>query len=559
MILVPLMFVVVLLGLRLFFGSILLTLATVTVVGLTNVAVLGLSAWSGIVLSPVSVSAPTIILTIAIADCVHIIVSYLAFRREGMDGSEAVVASLEINFKAVFITSLTTLVGFLGMNVSDSPPFRDLGNIVALGVAVAFALSVYFLPAVLAFLPIRGKISATSSSRAIANFADLVVKRPRTILVTAGIVLAGLMSLAFQNEVNDNFVEYFDDSTAFRQGADYAMQNLTGLNLIEYSLPSGEAQGIGRPEYLATLEAFTDWYRDQPKVLYVGSIVEVMKRLNQNVHFDDSAAYVLAQDRELAAQVLLFYEMLLPFGMDLNDQISLDKSTSRVTVLLDSITTNELLALEDTAQAWLRENAPPVMHIKGASPTIMFAHVGVENIRGMFKGAGVTLVLITLVLLGALRSIRLGALSVIVNVAPAAAAFGVWALLVGRIGVASSVVLSMALGLIVDDTVHFLTKYQWARQQGRDAEEAVRFVLTTVGPALCVTSLALIGGFLVLSLSAFVPNGDMGLLTAITIGLALVVDLLFLPALLLTIDGQAARREPTESSVKPLRPADNVA
>ena len=88
-----------------------------------------------------------------------------------MDGSEAVVASLEINFKAVFITSLTTLVGFLGMNVSDSPPFRDLGNIVALGVAVAFALSVYFLPAVLAFLPIRGKISATSSSRDVATSA----------------------------------------------------------------------------------------------------------------------------------------------------------------------------------------------------------------------------------------------------------------------------------------------------------------------------------------------------------------------------------------------------
>ncbi len=543
MTLIPLMFLAVALGLRLFFGAIAPTLATLSVVGLTNIVALGIAGWMGMALSPVSVSAPTIILTIAVADCVHIIVGCMIARREHEDAVSTVVASLTANIKPILITSLTTAVGFLGMNASDAPPFRDLGNIVAIGVTAALVLSLVFLPALMSLLsPVR-PAAATRTAGLMQIIANAVINKPKTVLLALMIPVAALTILSVQNEVNDNFVEYFDESLEFRRSADYASEHLTGLNLIEYAIDSGKPEGISEPAYLATLEAFSEWYRAQPKVIYVGNFTTVMKRLNTNIHNDDPAHFRIPQDPQLAAQILLLYELSLPFGLDLNNQLSMDKSTSRFTVLLDSITTNELLALEQRAQAWLRTNAPAPMHTVGASPTVMFAHVGVENIKSMFKGAGIALVCITIILLLVLRSLRLGAISVLANVLPAATAFGLWALLVGRIGVASAAVLSVTLGIVVDDTVHFLSKYHTARHRGLNVVDAVRDVLSTVGPALVVTSMVLIAGFAVLSLSAFVPNGELGLLTAITIALALVLDILLLPALLILGDRWHQRRK----------------
>jgi predicted RND superfamily exporter protein len=115
--------------------------------------------------------------------------------------------------------------------------------------------------------------------------------------------------------------------------------------------------------------------------------------------------------------------------------------------------------------------------------------------------------------------------------------FGLWGLLVGEVGLALSVVTGMTLGIVVDDTVHFLSKYLRARRErGMDSTEAVRYAFSTVGMALWVTSLVLIAGFMVLTQSAFKLNADMGLLTAITIGFALAADFLFLPPLLMKVD-----------------------
>jgi predicted RND superfamily exporter protein len=184
----------------------------------------------------------------------------------------------------------------------------------------------------------------------------------------------------------------------------------------------------------------------------------------------------------------------------------------------------------------MAQNIPKLQTV-GASPTIMFAHIGMKNIKSMLSGTTIALVLISLILFVALKSWRYGLLSLIPNLIPAGMAFGVWAIIDGEIGLALSVVTAMTLGIVVDDTIHFLSKYLRARREkGLNAEDAVRYAFSTVGVALWVTSIALVAGFLVLSTSSFKLNSGMGLLTAIVIAIALIVDFLLLPPLLIWLD-----------------------
>ncbi len=538
--LVPLAFAAIVVGMLVFLRTVSGTVTTVLVILFSILMAMGSAGWLGIKLTPPSASAPTMILTLAVADSIHFLTSMLFLMRQGHSKADAIVESMRLNFHPIFLTSLTTVVGFLSMNFSDAPPFRDLGNITAMGVAYAFVLSVTFLPACIAILPVRVRPAKSRSSHAMEALAEFVIRRRMPLFWGLTALIVVLIALVPRNEINDVFVEYFDESVAFRRDTDKIAENLTGLYFIDYSLDSGRSGGLAEPEFLRKVQAFADWYRQQPEVKHVSVITDTFKRLNRNMHGDDDRWYRLPAQRDLAAQYLLLYEMSLPYGLDLNNQINVDKSATRMSVTLETLSTRQTLALEQRAEDWLRRNAPDLF-THGASPTIMFSHIGMRNIRSMLTGTAVALVLISFILIFALRSLKLGLLSLVPNLVPAGVAFGVWALLVGRVGLALSVVAAMTLGIVVDDTIHFLSKYLRARREkGLDAAEAVRYAFSSVGVALWITTVVLVAGFLVLSLSAFELNSAMGLLTAITIAIALCIDFLYLPTLLLMVDREPA-------------------
>ncbi len=513
------------------------------------IGAMGLAGWFDIALTPPSFSAIMIIPTMAIAHSVHVLMSYVLLMRRGESKHEAMVDSIRINMQPVFLTSVTTAIGFLSMNFSDAPPFHDLGNIVAMGVMIAFALSVTFLPALMMILPDSHRVRETASSRAMTNFAEFVIANRKRLLLGMGIGCLLVISFVPKNELNDDFVKYFSEKIEFRRDADFASENLSGLYMVDYSLKSGLDGGVSDPDFQTNVEKFADWYLAQPEVVHVNVLSDTFKRLNRSMHGDDHAWYKLPEQRELAAQYLLLYEMSLPYGLDLNNQINIDKSATRMTVMLHNMTTKSVLALEVRAQQWLKDNVQISMQNEGASPTIMFSHISGRNIRSMLFGTTVALLLISIILIFALGSFKIGLISLIPNLIPAALAFGVWGIAVGQVGLALSVVTGMTLGIVVDDTVHFLSKYLRARREkGLDAEDAVRYAFNTVGLALVVTSIVLIAGFFVLTFSAFQLNSNMALMTAATIIFAIIADFLLLPPLLMALDAKQQRVDATESS-----------
>lgn len=535
--LVPLSFVLMLVILGALLRNLLGTLATLLVIAFSIVTSLGLGGYLGFPITPPSASAPTIILTVALASSVHVLVTFLNELRSGASRDDAIVESLRINLQPVFLASLTTALGFLSMNFSEVPPFRHLGNLVALGVAAAFVYTVILLPALLSVMPCRVGAAAPGDHFRMGFFADFVVAQRGRLFWGMGGVIIVLSAFVPRNELNDIFVHYFDESVTFRQDTDFMADNLTGPMQIDYSLVAHEPGGISDPQYLNEVSAFADWLRVQPETRHVNVLTDVIKRLNKNINGDDPASYRLPQTRELAAQYLLLYEMSLPYGLDLNNQIDVDKSATRLVVSNRVMSTNEVLALDERAHAWLQANAPHIRPTRGTGGPMMFAHIGKRNIMAMLFGTTLALVSISLVLVVALRSLTIGLASMVPNLAPAAMGFGLWGIFNGQIGLALSVVVTMTLGIVVDDTVHFLSKYLRARREGGlSPEDAVRYAFETVGNALAITTIVLVVGFLVLATSSFELNSGMGLLTAIVIALALAADFLFLPPLLMNLE-----------------------
>jgi len=538
--LVPLMFLVVIITIGLLLRTITGTIATVIIIIVSIVTTMGIAGWLGFYLTGPSSSAPTMILTLAVADCIHILTTMFYEMRQGADKKTAIAKSIKINFQPIFLTSITTAVGFLSMNFSDSPPFRDLGNLVAMGVMLAFVFSITLFPALLSILPIRVKKQQDNKKDIMAKLADFVISKRKILLLLTSVFILISASFIPNNELNDDFVKYFDKSVPYRTATDFMQDNLSGMMSVEISVKTGVPSGINAPQYLQTVSDFSDWLRQRPETDHVSTITDTLKRLNKNMHSDDPAWYKLPDSQELSAQYLLLYEMSLPYGLDLNNQLDVDKSSSRIVATFKNITSNQLINAETAMRAWFTEHAPQY-EVDFASPTLMFAHIGQRNITSMLIGTTLALVLISILLGIALKSVRFGLVSLLPNLVPAGIAFGIWGLYSGQVGLGLSVVIGMTLGIVVDDTVHFLSKYLYARREkGADTKAAVHYAFDNVGRALWITTFVLVAGFSVLAQSSFSMNAEMGLLTAMTIFIALVVDFIFLPPLLMLIDKDKA-------------------
>ncbi|EGR2703267.1 RND family transporter [Vibrio parahaemolyticus] len=541
--LVPTMLVVILVFLTIMLRSILSVIATLIVIIGSVMATMGISGWAGMFLSTATVNVPTLIMTLAVADCVHVIATMRQSMKNGFTKAQSIERSIALNFVPILITSVTTAIGFLMMNMSDSPVLRDFGNLSALGVMVACLLSVTLLPALLKLLPIHVKMETSQDQKHVMDrLGDFVVSQRRALLPLSVAVIVVCASLIPLNKVNDESVEYFGQRNEFRQAADFMEERISGMTNISIAIKTNESQGIAAPDFLNTIGEFSSWLRDQPETDHVATLADVYKRLNKNMHGDDEAYYSLPQARELAAQYLLLYEMSLPYGLDLNNQINVDKSSIKMVLTVANLGSVELVDLENRIYQWFAEHAPQYQ-VVASSPSLMFAHIGETNMASMLSTLPITLVLISALLIFALRSVRLGLISLMPNIAPAVIGFGLWALISGEINLGLSVVVTLTLGIVVDDAVHFLSKYQRARREGQTAEQAVRYAFHTVGRALWITTVVLVAGFSVLAMSSFRLNADMGQLSAIVIFIALVVDFLFLPTLLMLFDKKAYLQE----------------
>lgn len=501
-------------------------------------------------LSPISAGASPIIMTLAVADTIHILISYQFQCAQGKTKQDAMLESLRLNFSPVWLTSITTAIGFLFMNFAEAPPFHDLGNAVFFGVMMAFLLSTFMLPPLMMLMPKPKTQSAKNKKQHIHRLALFTIHNRRTLLAGMSVIILLLSACIPLNRINDIFLEYFDDSFAVRRALDFYYDNMGGLQRLQFSVPAATSGGVTDPDYLTHLDELVEWAEQHPQVSHVRSFTQVVKRLNRDMHGGDQDYYEIPNNAALISQYLLLYELGLPFGLGLDTQVDIQKSETKLEIIFNRLPSDELVAVRDEVNQWIKQNWPDYMQVRATGLDSLFSDISFENVKSMIIGTALALVTVSLLLVFSLGSLKYGLLSLIPNLLPAAMTFGVWAIIHGELGIVVSVIACMTLGIIVDDTVHFLSKYVRAKRElGLDHNEAAIYAFETVGVALIATSVILIANFIVMAFSHYYPNASTGILTSITIGFALLIDFFFFVPLLLTVDGRKPLKASQQNSI----------
>lgn len=541
--LVPLMYSAIFLLLIFLLRSVSAVVGIIFVTAFSCLCAMGLAAHLNFVLNLMSITCVNIIVTVSIAHCVHICMYFLQAYRNGDDKRTALIESYRINLQPIFLTSVTTALGFLSMNFSDMPPAHDLGNITACGVMVALFLSLTLLPSIILWLPIRRSKNTSKKAKKddqiMGHFAQWVIKHRHKVGISSIIISGIFLACVPINVVNDQFAENVKPPHQFRLDNDHIDKHFGGLYTIEFDLNAKPGSTIADPEYLAALDKFVLWLREQENIRNVYSYSDIIKRLNRNMHGDDPEFYRIPSNQKEAAQYLLLYELSQPFGSDISNIIQPNKESSRVIVNIPSFDSKDVIALREKIRIWSENNMPSYMHYPGESLAVMWMYLGAEGFYSSVKGALIALFIISIILTFVFKSVRYGAISLIPNLLPAGIGYGVWAMISGNLDMSQMMVLSITIGIVVDDTVHFLSKYMRARKESNaSSEDAVRYAFKHVGAPLWITTLVLVAGFLLLATSSFQPNTNLGVLTAIILVSALALDFFLLPALLMWLDSK---------------------
>lgn len=548
---IPLMNLFLFMVLWFFLRSVKSVLLVFTVISSSIVATFGICGWTGTAISTISVMAPTIIMTLAVADSVHVLITFQRYLLLGLTKVEAIKNSLEHNIKPMFLTCLTTFVGFITMNFSDSPNYREFGNIVAVGIIFAFGFTCTLLPSLILVIPTpswgqhrlaRDKVF-TQKILNLRWLGQWVIAHQKLCLWTwvLGFIFLGLMIP--KNRVDEDFMKLIDKKNVLRQDVDFVSENVLGFHTMQFNIKGDGPDRVKDPVYLKFLDNFSDWLSTQKKeVQAVVSFADVVKDLNQVMHGGDENYYFIPDNQNLVAQYLLLYELALPQGLDLTNMINVDKSASRMIVTLHNLSNNELLNFSDRVQNWVSENSPSVVKSsKDVGASLAFSRVTIENIWSMIEGELVTIGVICILMGILFRPFIVGFISIIPNFMPAFCGLGVWGLTYQEVGMAVSSVFGLTLGIAIDDTIHFLNHYMEARDSGMNSKESLLKSFEESAPAVLATSLILMAGFGITGLSQLTMNVHFAILTVWIFFFAMLGDYFLLGPLLLMFDRKKYR------------------
>lgn len=552
--LIPFMFFFIILLLFLQFRSFSTIILALGLVGTTIGVTFGAMGHLGIIFNSLLAAIPGVLLAICIADAVHIFTSYFYFRDLKYHSLDALKLSLIKNFQPTLLTSISTGISFLSITHTDIAPIRDLGVLSGFGTLMAWLFTYLIIGPIMAILsprldkiPVKTfefykffkkEMSATRKRASSRLMANLINKFRWPIMLTFVVITGVSVYIAIQNEVNSDPMKYFHHSVPIRKAYDFTGTKLDGLRGIEFVVDSGKPEGIKEPEFLRKLDRFMNWMVADEDITRVRSVREIIKKMNQTLHQNKEDEYRIPDSSAAVGQLLFLYTVGLPQGMDLNNQFTLDNRYLRIKVSWKIETSKE----SELKRDFLLKKAKDfgLSMITGGNAPI-YLSMNQKVVETFFSSMAMALCLVSLLLFVVYRDIFISLMAMLPNVIPLIFGGALMELLDKPIDIGTSIVSTVCLGIAVDDTIHFVSSYKQYRQQGLGAIEAITETFLVTGKALIITTVLLVTGFGSFVFADFVPNRNFGMLCAMILALALLTDLLFLPALLLTIDRKSKK------------------
>ncbi len=489
-------------------------------------------------MSPITSILPPLMMALAVSDSIHVFVEFL--KQDRRQESLQSVMRKTIGTLAVpcFLTSFTTAIGFISLAVSSVPPIRNFGIAAAGGMMAEFALSMTILPLGIYFL--RNKLalkqaSTEKSSRFHSQLTRFAETLPgyRTQLLRGSVVLLIIsLVLATQIKVETNLLEYFKSSSPIRQASQFIDDQLGGVETFEISLTANREDQFLEPETLRTVEKIEQYLQQQPIVSSVTSINDFFREMNKAFHSEDPKWLKIPDSRALTAQYLLLYD-----GDDLDYLLDERRQWTRISARITEHNSSKVAFYIEDLQNFLDDlTADTPLKAQVTGKTLIANKLIDFIVSSQVQSLSLAFILIFLLMLRIFRSWKLGILSSIPNMLPILVNFAIMGLFGVPLNSATAIIAAVAIGIAVDDTIHFICQYQQQRKKGLSAELAVQNAIIVKGTPIIMTSLIMTGGFGILLLGSFIPTIQFGLLSALIMLSAVVSDLIVLPALLMKFD-----------------------
>jgi len=533
----PLMLLLIFLIVFLMIRSYAAVLATFIVILMSLIATFGSIGLLGNPLNQMVSTIPILIITLALADCIHLFSIYFQNRIKGISSKESMEKSLEMNIQPLFLTTISTCIGFLCLNFIEVAPLRDFGNAVAIGIGFAFIFTIFFIAPIVSFFEVKTASKVTKQTRFSTSVGSFILKNGNKLIFSITSISFLILLCIPMNELDENPTQmYAEGFTSFSSDTLWLDEKLSVTFPVNFLATNEEGQ-VSDPDFLKILDKFSVWLEEREQVNHVTSLANNMKNLNKSMHGDDPEWKRIPENADLSAQYLFFYEMSLPMGLDLNSSISQDRKSTKISATLKDMSSNEFKEFNNEVLRYLRQNNLENMISEASSFRVIFTYMTEAIVNSLLYGLFIGILLITLIIGLFFRSYLLPALSIFPNILPIGMGFGLWGLFVGEVGFMVAVGMGSTLGVIVDFTVHFLSKYELARKElKKSVEESVIYSFETVGFALIIMTVVLALGFSVLNLVTFIPIQDFAKFSVICFVGGLIINFLFLPNLLMKFD-----------------------
>lgn len=520
------------------FRSVLLGGSILVVSLLTIAMTVGTLAWLGVSFNTISIMAPLVVVTIAVANSVHLISIFRQRRLAGQASEAAMRQSLEFNLRPISLATLTTMVGFASLNLASSPAISSFGTVVAVGVAYAWALTLAVLPGVVLLLP-----AAVGTRKSTQSMLPRLTAACRTVAVAHGPLILGAVALltvfalplSLRNTTDFQRDTFINEDSLLHDYVEAVSARMARGPQLVYGIDAGVPDGVLQPEFLHRVDDFAQWLRAQDGVLQVASLVELVKGVNVVTNDNQPEFAVIPDDLAVIEDHLFNYQMVQMSTFTLDNFINADNTLLRLFVGVGELSNQQTLDLNARIGEEFARRLPEASLLHGSS-TLIFARMNEAVTIELLRSYLLSLLLITGALVVGMRSLRYGLLSMLPNLLPAVFVFGAWGLLVGSLDPFVMMLFSISIGLVVDDTVHILSSYQRCRADGQSPRQAVDITLERAGPALIITTSVLALGTCVLMAASTLYFQQAATLLVPIVVVALVLDLLFFPALLMRLD-----------------------
>jgi len=513
------------------------------VVILSLLSTLSVMAMAGIAFKLPTQILPSFLMAVGVGASVHVLAIFFSHLQQCNDKEESIVYAMRHSGLAIVMTSLTTAAGLASFAGAEVAPISDLGILASSGVLLSLFFTILLLPALLSVIPLKAKSSDSAGKRhermdrvmvGIANFAT---GHHRLVLVLSSVIIAvgilGAMQVRFSHEP----YKWMPESMSVRQAGDFLDQKMGGASMVEVIVDTGTENGLYEPHIIQGLDRLKyeiEQISDGPLVIgKTLSVVDIIKETNRALNENQEEFYTVPENRDLIAQEFLLFEN--SGSDDLEDFVDSQFSKARFTIKMpwtDSIYLDRLAVdLEKRFHQQLGND----VEITVTGINALLGRTMTATIYSMTQSYIIAVVVITLMMILLMGDLRIGLVSMIPNLTPIILTVGVMGWLDLPMDLFTILIGSIAIGLAVDDTIHFMHNFRRYHGETGDVAESVRHTLLTSGRAMLVTSIVLCIGFFIYMFSILTNLFNFGLLTGFAIAMALLADFFLAPALMTLI------------------------